>query len=378
MLRCHSLSQHPPPSQLVAKIARAMKMRPPIRRLAVWSMGPKTWEGTHAPGHCLDCRRLAACARRMRQRRQGRPGPAGVEGRARRQWNGRSSRPSWAQGRHRAGGSARAQGRDRRGRTTRASRTQRRGRTSGSARAQGRDRGGRAARPSRTQGRCGSGRSAGTPGRDRRGRTARTERRSGSARRHWTSRAEGRRRAPRARGRARRERRSRGRGSAGTSGTEGRCGTDRVSGAARSQERPGSARTCGTAGTSRASRRSRCRARRSPQSRGRTGEGRLQLRRDHDWRLLHGRQRGPTHGRNDGRCVPRRQRNGGRELRDQIEPLRSGSWGAGRPRSARTPQNAEGSDDGSDGRPPDNGRGGLQLGEDEGNSANTRSFPDES
>jgi hypothetical protein len=48
--------------------------------------------------------------------------------------------------------------------------------------------------------------------------------------------------------------------------------------------------------------------------------------------------------------VPRRQRNGGCELRDQIEPLRSGSWGAGRPRSARTPQNAEGSDDGS-GRP---------------------------
>jgi hypothetical protein len=32
---------------------------------------------------------------------------------------------------------------------------------------------------------------------------------------------------------------------------------------------------------------------------------------------LHRRQRGPTHGRNDGRCVPRRQRNGGRELRDQ-------------------------------------------------------------
>ena len=37
MLRYHSLSQHPRPSQLVAKIATVIKMRPAIRRLVLRS-----------------------------------------------------------------------------------------------------------------------------------------------------------------------------------------------------------------------------------------------------------------------------------------------------------------------------------------------------
>jgi hypothetical protein len=45
--------------------------------------------------------------------------------------------------------------------------------------------------------------------------------------------------------------------------------------------------------------------------------------------------------------------------------------GCGQAKASPHPQNAEGSDDGSDHRrPPDNGRGGLQLGEDEGNASN--------
>ncbi len=117
----------------------------------------------------------------MRQRRQGRPRSAGVERRARRRRVGRSSRPSWAQRRHGAGGSARAQG------------------------------------------------------------------------------------------------------------------------------RPGSARPAGPPGPlSGASRRNRRGARRSPKSRGRKGEGRLRLRRDHDRRILQRRQRLLAHGGNDGRFVPRR------------------------------------------------------------------------
>jgi hypothetical protein len=86
------------PPQSVTKITRD-EDEPAIRRLILGSMGPKTWEGTHAPRRVwialVSLLALAGCA----EGDKGDPGQPGGEGRARRRWNGRPSRPSWAQGR---------------------------------------------------------------------------------------------------------------------------------------------------------------------------------------------------------------------------------------------------------------------------------------